>query len=394
MSYDERIFTRSFSLLTLGHFLQALGFSSMPLLPLYLGHLGASRGDIGSIMAASAVGGLLSRPLVGWSLDNWGRKPTLLFGTVMMAAAMALVSMITEVGPIAYGMRFVFGMAAGALFTGYYAAAADLLPSRRRTEGLALFGISGLIPLALNPVLGEFGFGVAELRWFFPALGVIILTSVGCILKLEEPGFKEIREPIDWRRVRAGLLEPQLWPVWFATVIFAGLVAMYMAFSTVSAQAKGVANPALLWLFYGGAAVTVRVFGARLPDRLGPRNMVAPALSLYILALIVVSGAQTRSGILLSGLLAGLGHGYSFPVIASQVVGRAAVRIRGSAMAMFTALWEIAAVTMTPIFGAISDRFGDEFMFSLAASCAVLGLLCWCGLEHWRGPAEVRGSPR
>lgn len=394
MNSNQRIFTKPFSLLTLGHFIQALGFSSMPLLPLYLGELGASRGEIGGIMAAAAIGGLLSRPLVGWALDSWGRKPTLIAGTCVMTAAMVGVVLITQVGWIAYAVRFVFGMAAGALFTGYYAAAADMLPIARRTEGLALFGISGLVPLALNPVLGELGFRALDLRWFFPLLGCFIFASVLCLLRIEEPRAKGARQPFRWRSVGRSLLEPQLFPVWLATIVFAGLVAMYVAFSTVSAQAKGVENPALLWLFYGGGAVMVRLFGARIPDRVGPRNIVAPALSLYVLAFIIASSAQSLSGVLFSGLLAGLGHGYSFPVIASQVVGRASPAIRGSALAMFTALWEVAAVSLTPVFGAISDLYGDAFMFALAALCGVVGLALWCGSEHWWGPAPAAEQAR
>ena len=344
-------------------------------------------------MATAAIGGLLSRPLIGWSLDVWGRKPTLLLGTVLMACSMQLVGLITEVGSLAYGMRFIFGIAEGALFTGYYAFAADLLPSKRRTEGLALFGISGLIPLALNPVLGQVGFGASELRWFFPLLGGIILVSAFFVLKLSEPRGFIAGKSLSWKTVSSGLLEPRLWSVWLATIVFGGMVSMYMAFSTVSAQSKGIENPALLWLMYGGGAVAVRFFGARIPDKFGPRNLVAPALSFYVLAFIIASGAESLSGVLVSGLLAGIGHGYCFPVIASQVVGRSPDTMRGSAMAMFTALWEVTALSFTPIFGVISDTYGDAFMFSLAAVCAVCGLVVWCGVEHWRGPALASDSP-
>jgi len=387
MHSREPIFTKPFVYLTLGHFLQALGFSSMPLLPVYLGHLGASRTEIGAIMAAAAIGGLISRPLIGWSLDVWGRKPTLLIGTVLMACSMQLVALITEVGSLAYGMRFVFGIAEGALFTGYYAVAADLLPRKRRTEGLALFGISGLVPLALNPVLGQMGFGAPDLRWFFPLLGAVIAVSAFCVLKVPESKSVEAGKRLSWKEVRVGLSEGELWPVWFATIVFGGMVSMYMAFSTVAAQSKGIENPALLWLMYGGGAVGVRLFGARVPDRLGPRNLVAPALSLYVLAFITASVAESLTGVLLSGLLAGFGHGYCFPVIASLVVSRSPGTMRGSAMAMFTALWEVTALCFTPFFGTISDTYGDAFMFSLGGLCAVVGLVIWGGLEYWRGPA-------
>ena len=56
------LWTRPFVLLVVGHFLQALGWSSMLLLPLYVKHLGATETQLGMVMAASSVGGLLLRP--------------------------------------------------------------------------------------------------------------------------------------------------------------------------------------------------------------------------------------------------------------------------------------------------------------------------------------------
>ncbi len=387
MATSDRLFTRPLVYLSFAHLIQGLGFSSMPLLPLYLGYLGASRTDMGLIMATGSFGGLIARPLIGWSLDSWGRRPTLILGTLLMAAALQLVGLVTSVGPLIYGMRFVFGIAVGSLFTGYYAFAADLVPPRRRTEGLALFGISGLVPLAINPAIGQMGFSVSELRWFFPLLGGIILLSLVFVLQLSEPEGEHQREGITLEQVRSGLLERSMWPVWWVAIVFASLVSMYMAFSTVAAESRGIARPALLWLTYGGGAVGVRLFGARLPDRVGATRLVAPSLVLYIAAVLVAAAADSLGGMLLSGLLAGLGHGYCFPVIASQVVGRSPARIRGSALAMFTALWEVAAVSFTPLYGLVSDAFGDELMFSAAAGWAVEGLLTWGEMEQRLGEA-------
>lgn len=142
--------TKSFLLLVLGHFLQGLGWSSMLLLPLYLDHLHASRAEVGAIMAMASVGGLTARPLVAWALDRVGRRPTLLAGTALMSLGMVLLALATDVGPLVYGVRLLFGLGQGAVFTGYFTVAADLVPEARRTEGLALFGLSGLVPLAIT----------------------------------------------------------------------------------------------------------------------------------------------------------------------------------------------------------------------------------------------------
>ncbi len=391
-----KLWTRPFVHLTIAHMLQGLGYSSMPLLPLYLAHLGAERAQIGQIMACSAIGGLLFRPLVAWALDFWGRRQTLMVGTAVVVCALFLIGTIDSLGPRPYVARFIFGMGAGALFSGYFAFASDLIPDERRTEGLALFGIFGLLPLAVNPIVGRAGFADADLRYYFPILGLIILLSMFFIMGAGKPEKSSERpEKVRPSEVLRVLWARPLWSLWSATVAFASLVTTFIAFATVCAESQGIENPAWLWATYGVGAVGVRIVGARLPDKLGPHNLVAPALCAYGLACVLLSGATTQIEMLFAGGLAGVGHGYCFPVLVSQVVSRIPTHLRGSSMAMFTALWEMSAVVSGPGFGKYADVFSDQAMFALASLVALGGLVAWAFLEHSQIARDGvgRGSP-
>lgn len=385
----EALITAPFMLLVTGHLIQALGYSSTPLLPLYLGHLEATHSQIGVILAMGSIGGLLLRPVVGWALDAWGRKPTLIVGTLMLVLGMAMIGGVDRIGPLIYIARLIVGVGIGALFTGYFTFATDLIPASRRTEGIALFGVSGLLPLAINPFLGKAGFEVSELRWFFVGLAGVIALSLVALMLLREPERVGSSEPVKLAAVGRALTERALWPVWLATLLFAGLVSLYMAFATLTATARGIDNAGVLWLTYAGGAISVRLFGARLPDRVGPANMVAPALALYVVAMVVTASASHWVAFTAAGALAGLSHGYCFPVLTSQVVTRSPERLRGSALAMFTALWEVAALGLTPAFGMIADAGGDALMFVSAALVGVVGLMMWAPLEHRFGPART-----
>ncbi len=372
-----------FGLLMGAHFLQALGFSSMLLLPLYLEHLGASRTEIGAVMATAAVSGLLARPLVGWSLDRVGRKPTLFTGTACLVSGVALVAAVDDLGPVVYVARLLVGVGTGALFTGYFTLASDLVPVSRRVEGLALFGVSGLAPLAVNPLVQELGVAAPGLRWVFPLIALLIAGSALFLWKVPEPESGP-RLPLPLAKISRALAHRDLWSVWLATCVFSTLVAVFMAFATVTAAERGVERPALIWLAYAGGAIAVRVFGARLPERIGIANMIAPALGIYALASILVADGLFDRDFLFAGLLAGLGHGYGFPVLTGQVVERAPQALRGMALAAFTALWELTRLSLTPAFGWIGDLYGDPALFISAALLTAAGLAVWLGLEHTR----------
>lgn len=382
------LLTRDFGLLVSGHFLQALGYSSMILLPVYLTWLGGNREQVGTIMAIAALGGLALRPLAGWSLDAIGRRTTVLVGTLVLGVGMGLIGLVDRIGPLVYVARLLIGAGSGTLFAAYFTYAADLVPPARRTEGIALFGISGLAPLALNPIVGRLGVDAPDLRWLFPIVGVLVMCSVLAVLRLREDSRAGASRPRGFANVRRALSRRALLPVWAATLVFAGLVALYMAFVTVTAANRGIPDPASMWLTYAVGAITVRLFGARLPERVGPHNMVAPAMACYAGAMLLAAQADGRPALLLSGLLAGVGHGYCFPVLTAQVVDRVDPALRGAGIAMFTALWDASGLALTPCFGMLADARGDASMFSAAALFAVTGLCAWVVLEARLGPGR------
>lgn len=392
MSTSPRLVTKSFTLLTLGHFLNATGYASLVLLPLYLDHLGADNETIGTITALSAISGLALRPLSAWSLDVMGRKFTLYWGTALLVAVMVALYWVTDLGWLIYVDRLVYGLAMSALFPGFFAMAADIVPPERRTEGLALFGIAGLAPLTLNAFVADLGVAPGDLRYFFPAVGGLIALSVVFLIPIEEAPRHHTAASYSWRDAVAGLVARPLWSTWLATIVFAGLVATCFAFATVTGARRNIANPASIWLVYAAGAATVRLFGARIPDRVGTHNMVAPALASYILGVLVIAAAQDKTMFLVGGLLAGIGHGYSFPVLSSQTVTRTPAAFSGAGLAIFTALWEAAALVFTPILGAIGDAYGDAVMLAFAGVGATFGLALWAALESgaFKVPQETQ----
>jgi MFS family permease len=303
--------------------------------------------------------------------------------------SLALISLVDHAGGMAYVCRLLFGFAAGALFPGYFALAADIVPEGRRTEGLAIFGLGGLIPLAFNPMVERLGIEPGQLALFFPMVGAFILLSLAMLIPVREPERPKPDKKRSVMEVLGRLFVRPLWPVWFAAIVFSALVSVFMTFATVCAQSRMIDDPADLWLTYAAGAAMVRIFGAKLPDRVGTRNMIAPSVGFYVVGLIVTAQAQSAEAFLWGGFLTGLGHGYCFPVLTSQVVDRVDKTLTGSGMAVFTALWEIVSLVITPLFGILADRSGDGIMFFTAAIIATGALFLWALAERRWGPKRM-----
>jgi MFS family permease len=96
-------------------FLLSLPFFIMGLLLLIYGkELGATAPEIGVIFSAFSVMTILTRPLVGWALDRFGRRPFYIGGMVGYALTM-----------IAFAYSYqVWGMVAARLLQGIASACA------------------------------------------------------------------------------------------------------------------------------------------------------------------------------------------------------------------------------------------------------------------------------
>ena len=75
-------------------------------------------------------------------------KPTVLIAEELSPAT------VEALGPWIYTVRVLHGFAEAMLFTALFTYAADHVPRSRRTQGLAFFGVSGILPMALGGIIG------------------------------------------------------------------------------------------------------------------------------------------------------------------------------------------------------------------------------------------------
>ena len=374
--------------LMFGHGAQALGYSSMPMLPVLLVFYGASREEVGWVMAAGSAGGLLFRPVVGWALDTWGKVRTLAVGTTILALAMMSMGLIRDVNWVAYSARFLFGIGAGICFTGYFALATDLIPKERRTEGTAIFGVSGLLPLALNPLWDYVAKSPEQISLVFPLLGLCVLTSL--ITFAWAFDLRGTSAPKPGTNVsssdRAGLRELltlDTASIWWMTPFFGGTVSAFLVHALVSAEERGLDGAVWMWVAYAASAIAVRLGGGSLPDRFGNHNFIVPACAAYVGAAWCMASAESWAMATLAGGLAGLGHGYCFPILVSSLMTRVPEAMRGRAMAGFTGLWDIASLIAAPAVGKGIDMYGDSLAFWAMGTTALLGVTGWAAIEYF-----------
>ncbi len=102
----------------------------------------------------------------------------------------------------------------------------------------------------------------------------------------------------------------------------------------------------------------------------------------YAAGFLLIADAATASALAVGASLLGLGHGLLFPIITARVVSRARESERGSAMAIFTSLFDLAVLTAAPAVGAIIDWRGYAAAFNALGVFLVGGIVVYVAWER------------
>ncbi len=370
----DRVLSRPFVLCFFANLAQGLAFNLFLHFPGFLNGIGASDVEIGFVFGLTGVAAILARPPIGRIMDTRGRRDVILAGNALNVATVGLYLLVDRVGPTVYAIRIAHGLAEAMLFTALFTYAADCVPAARRTQGLALFGVSGMLPIALGGVLGDVILARADYAALFAAALVCAAIAGGLSLPLRDlrrPGAET--EPA--RGFLAALLQRDLLPLWWIGTVFALALASVFTFLKRFVDETGLGSVGGFFSAYASAAILLRVFLGWLPDRIGPKRVLLPAFACLAAAFALLAAAATASQVTLAGVLFGLGHGFAFPILFGIVVTRATEADRGSAMGIFTALFDAGVVLGGPSFGAVVTAAGFSEMYASASALVVAGTL-------------------
>lgn len=384
---EAGLFTRPFlalSAATLAFFISGAVF--LPVVPRFT--IGPLRGDevaVGLVLGAFSVASLLMRPFAGRLADTRGRRIVLIAGAIITVAA-SFGHLLADTIPLLMAMRVVLGVGEALFFVAALAAATDLAPDHRRGEAISLVSLSLYLGLALGPVIGEatlasFGFAAAWL-----AAGVISLAAVVLSWLAPETLPPAARsEPAGGRQLlhRRGL-EPGL-------LLLCGVWGMgpFFAFLPLLADARGLGGAGTFFGVFAMVVIALRIFGAKLPDRIGAARLSGTALVVSAFGMALAGLFPTFEGLLVATVVFGVGVAFTFPAIMAMAVIGVEADERGAIVGT-AGLFVDAAFGLSPaVLGLLARSAGYPSTFLVSAVVAAFGA-AWLLL---RRPGRAAMSP-
>ena len=359
----------------------AFGFLAFSL-PIFGKQLGASAFEIGGLFSAFSIMTVLIRPLVGWSLDRFGRKKFLVAALLGYAAAMALFAVASNLLGL-YLARLMQGIASSFMWISAYTIATDLASSERRGSAVGQVDGASAQGALYGALIGFVVINVLPLKtgWQVLFAGYAVMALVGAWLawfKLPEtqsaPIARASEPSLTWPLVRLMMI---VCVVGLSTAMVGPLLLIFL-------QDRFQANVSMLAWAYVPAAMIQSYLPShmgRLSDHYGRVPMMAAGLAGAGLVSLLIPGLPSILWLILLWALEALGWTVAAPAqeaMVADVTGHAA---RGTGYGMYYLAASLGATAGPLIGGWLYDSAGHAIPFYvngivlLAGTVAVLVFL-------------------
>jgi predicted MFS family arabinose efflux permease len=130
----------------------------------------------------------------------------------------------------------------------------------------------------------------------------------------------------------------------------------------------------MVFVVYSAIVLSIRSFGARLPDVLGPRKAATSALIASTIGLATIGIWGSVPGLVVGAAFFGVGQALAFPALMTIAIKGSRLSERGAVIGTFTAFFDLAFGLGALSLGAVVALFGYRGAFLGGAAVAAFGL--------------------
>jgi MFS family permease len=309
-----------------------------------------------------------SAPLTGAIADRFGQRRVLITSSVAITIFTILYGVLDD-----HRLMLALVPIHGVFWSGLLSASAaymtNLLPERRRAEGIGYWGLSTVAALALAPSIG---FWIYRRGWLWLCVvGAALNVTMGVIAWML-PDDRAGREPhpphaggmLEWRVL---ILSLTLFLYSFGYGGITSFTALYADANNVKPQAVYLTTLAIVILI-------IRPMAGRLGDRLGYKRVFIPCLILICAGLTTLAIGGSRTTMILSAILFGTGFGTAYPVYVGYTMSDVSASRRGAAFGAILAAFDTGIGAGSTSMGWLIQHHGFRTAWTCAAALSALAL--------------------
>ncbi|MFR9650088.1 MAG: MFS transporter [Rikenellaceae bacterium] len=349
----------------------------VPILPFYLlNDLHLDESSTGVILALYTIAALLIRPLSGFLVDKFSRKPLYILCYSLFAIVFAGYA-LTQIVSLFVILRILHGFGFGLSTVSGSTIAIDVMPAQRRGEGIGYFGLSYTLAQSLGPLTGfwlysHYDFSLIFLIAFgFACIGLISIFPIS-LSSLQIPKPAEVDEPLSLDRfilVKGLPCILLLLLVGYGYGTLSNFIGLYCQGSSFSC------DPGLFFLIFAVGVVVSRLLSAKAINRDKVVEVALIGAVLIAIAYFILAYCTSSWLFFIGSAAVGIGFGCVNPAFQSLLINLAPHNRRGTANATFYTFFDLGIGGGIALGGVIIEHFDFTTLLSACAALILLGAL-------------------
>jgi MFS family permease len=352
--------------------------SKTPVLPLFAASLNATPAEIGWIVMASTIPGVLISYPAGALSDHLGKRRVLLASLVVFATAPFLYLVIETAWQL-MAVRFYHGFATAIFGTVASAAIAERYTADRATR-LSTYSSVTIVGRSIAPFLGGALISLASFGAVYVACAIagVLALAAGLLLKDRDPKpTAKLELPHFWSSLRTVLRDRGIMLV--STVE----AAQYLVFGAIEAflalYASSLGIPAWQIGVILGVQLLSIVFAkplmGKVSDRIGRRRVILPGLLIGAASVVLLPYFPNFIGLSVLSLVFGLGFATVTSSTAALVADLTKDGRYGSSMGVLRTVMDVGQSIGPVLTGFMVGVTGYGSAFTLLAAILVAAAL-------------------
>ncbi|MDT8861825.1 MFS transporter [Alkalihalobacillus sp. MEB130] len=365
VNIDNKIWSMSFIFVVMANALVFMIFEMLlPTLPLFVTALGGGASQVGLVTGIFMLSAITIRPFAGLLATKYDKKVLLILGVIIMTLSTGAYYLAGNISTLLL-IRVIHGAGFGLATTYFATLAAEIIPNKRRGEGIGYFGVGETVAISIGPMIGIITLEIYDFqRLFFGGMAVLSLAVFMVIFIKRAPRGKELdkQENVKVKLFEKRVLLPAI--LIFLVGIAAGGI---MSFFALYAIEKGFTQVGLFFFLIAAAGFVIRLISGKLFDLYGPSIILIPGSIMSIFGLLFLYVAVSDSMFLIAAIFYGFGFGAIFPAVQTWCLNLVEEHEHENAMATFFNFFDLGIGGGSFILGFVATVASYQAVYLLAS---------------------------
>jgi len=334
--------------------------------------------QVGWLIVAFTLPGIFLTPFTGILADRYGRKVVLVPSLFIFGFA-GFACMFAPGFYTLLALRFLQGAGASSLSSMNITLVGDLFEGKKRTAVMGYNASVLSIATASYPAVGGV---IAILGWqYIFALPILAIPlGIWVMRGLKDPELKNKAKLRSYfGRVWLAINQRTVWGLFaFSFILFLILYGTYLTYFPLMMEKRLGANSSRIGLMMSLMSITTAIMSsqlARLNRLLGQKRQLIIGSAFYMLASLLMLGANSYLMLGVAVIVFGFGHGITIPSIQNMLVGYAGINERAAFMSLNSMVLRGGQTFGPLLVGAFYALGGLEASFLSGAVMALLMML-------------------